>query len=109
MENKGNRLHHWVWFPFRVVWRFIRRSGKRVAVTVAGFVVLLLGVIMLVTPGPGIPTIIAGLAILATEYVWAERALAKAKEKAIQAKDAVLRKSNRPDDTSAASAEEAAE
>ena len=95
MQIKGRHVRHWVWFPFRVVWAFIRRSGKRVAVTVAGFVVLVLGIIMLVTPGPGIPTIIAGLAILATEYVWAERALAKAKEKAGQAKDAVLRMNNR--------------
>lgn len=78
--------------PFKVVARFIRRSGKRIAVTVAGFVVLLLGVAMLVLPGPGIVVIIAGLAILATEYVWAQRLLAKAKEKAVQAKDAVLRK-----------------
>ena len=47
---------------------------------------------MLVLPGPGIVVIIAGLAILATEYVWAQRLLRIAKEKANQAKDAVLRK-----------------
>ena len=34
---------------------------------------------MLVLPGPGMVVIIAGLAILATEYVWAERMLAAAK------------------------------
>ena len=44
------------------------------------------------SPGPGILVIIAGLAILATEYVWAQRLLSKAKEKAEQAKDAVLGK-----------------
>jgi uncharacterized membrane protein YcjF (UPF0283 family) len=47
---------------------------------------------MLVLPGPGIVVIIAGLAILATEYVWAQRLLKIAKEKANQAKDAILRK-----------------
>ena len=47
---------------------------------------------MLVLPGPGIVVIIAGLAILATEYVWAQRLLRIAKEKANQAKDAVFRK-----------------
>jgi hypothetical protein len=47
---------------------------------------------MLVLPGPGIVVIIAGLAILGTEYVWAQRLLRLAKQKATQAKDAVFRK-----------------
>jgi uncharacterized protein (TIGR02611 family) len=78
--------------PFKIVARFIARNGRRVAVTIAGFAVLLAGVAMLVLPGPGIVVIIAGLAILATEYVWAQRYLKIAKEKANQAKDAILRK-----------------
>jgi hypothetical protein len=78
--------------PFKVVGRFIGRNGKRVGVTIAGFVVVLAGVAMLVLPGPGIIVIIAGLAILATEYVWAQRLLRMAKEKANHAKDAILRK-----------------
>ena len=65
--------------------RFIGRSGKRIAVTIAGFTVLLAGLIMMVTPGPGILGIIAGLAILATEYAWAEHMLDKAKQRAGQA------------------------
>lgn len=90
---------HWMWVPFKVVWRFIRRSGKRIAVTIAGFVVLLAGVAMLVLPGPGWIAIFLGLGILATEYVWAERLLKKAKEKAGQAKDAVFgRKKRGPED-----------
>jgi hypothetical protein len=47
---------------------------------------------MIVTPGPGILLIIAGLAVLATEYVWAERLLNLAKQKATQAKDTITRK-----------------
>ena len=78
--------------PFKIVARFIARNGKRVAVTIAGFVVVLAGLAMLVLPGPGILVVIAGLAILATEYVWAQRLLKIAKEKANQAKDAILRK-----------------
>ena len=78
--------------PFKIVAGFIARNGKRVAITIAGFVVLLAGLAMLVLPGPGIVVIIAGLAILATEYVWAQRLLRIAKEKANQAKDAVFRK-----------------
>ncbi len=78
--------------PFKVVAGFIARNGKRVAVTIAGFAVILAGVALLVLPGPGLLVIIAGLAILATEYVWAQRYLKIAKEKANQAKDVILRK-----------------
>jgi uncharacterized protein (TIGR02611 family) len=78
--------------PSKVVAGFIARNGKRVAVTIAGFAVMLAGVALLVLPGPGLLVIIAGLAILATEYVWAQRLLRIAKEKANQAKDAVFKK-----------------
>ena len=81
--------------PFKVVGRFIGRNAKRVAVTIAGLLVLIAGAAMLVLPGPGIVVIIAGLAILATQYVWAERLLKLAKEKANQAKDAILRRDKR--------------
>ncbi len=65
--------------PLSAIARWIGRSGKRIAVTVVGFVVLIAGVIMMVTPGPGVIAIIAGLAILASEWAWAERALDRAK------------------------------
>ena len=78
--------------PIKVVGRFIQRSGKRIAVTIAGFAVLLAGIALLVLPGPGWLLIFIGLTILATEYVWAERLLKTARRKAGQAKDAVLRK-----------------
>jgi len=84
------RIAHWVWFPFGVTLRFIARNGKRIAVSVIGIVLLLVGLVMMVLPGPGILVIIAGLAVLATEYVWAQRALNFAKEKAEQAKNKVL-------------------
>jgi uncharacterized protein (TIGR02611 family) len=66
--------------PFAAIVRYIGRSGKRIAVTVLGFVVLLAGVVLMVTPGPGIVVILLGLAILATEWAWAERALDRAKQ-----------------------------
>jgi uncharacterized protein (TIGR02611 family) len=66
--------------PLSQVARFIGRSGKRIAVTVVGFAVLIAGLIMMVTPGPGVLAIIAGLAILATEWAWAERMLDRAKK-----------------------------
>ena len=55
---------HPAFVPFKAVGRFIRRSGKRIAVTIAGAVVVLVGVALLVLPGPGWVLIFAGLAIL---------------------------------------------
>jgi uncharacterized protein (TIGR02611 family) len=92
---------HPAFLPFKAVGRFIARNGKRIAVTIVGFVVILAGILMLVLPGPGWAAIFLGLAILATEYVWARRLLDKAKAKFGQAKDAVLRKNrNGPTDAS---------
>jgi uncharacterized protein (TIGR02611 family) len=65
--------------PLSAIARFIARSGKRIAVTIAGFAVLIAGGVMMVTPGPGVLVIVLGLAILATEWAWAERALDRAK------------------------------
>jgi hypothetical protein len=81
--------------PFKAVGRFIARNGKRLAVTIVGIVVLLAGIALLVLPGPGWLVIFVGLSILATEYVWAQRVLKTAKEKANNAKDKVLRKNNK--------------
>ncbi len=58
----------------------------KIVVTTVGVLVICAGTVMMVTPGPGIVGIAIGLAILATEYDWAERWLQKAKEKAQQAK-----------------------
>ena len=44
---------------------------KRVAILLLGTSVVIVGIIMIFTPGPAIVVIPAGLAILATEFVWA--------------------------------------
>lgn len=95
------KIIDWVWFPFREVGRFLGRNSKRIAVTIAGFVLVIAGLAMLVLPGPGILIVIAGLAILATEYVWAQRALNFAKQKAEQAKNKVLGRNKPPPDPGA--------
>jgi uncharacterized protein (TIGR02611 family) len=64
------------------VWRWIARSGKQIAVTIVGFALLAAGAVMLITPGPGLVAILAGLAILGTQYSWAQHALQTAREKA---------------------------
>lgn len=52
---------------------------KKCCVALIGGTVLLLGLAMLVLPGPGLAIFAAGLAILATECFWARRAWRKAK------------------------------
>ena len=51
------------------------KLAYRVGVGVVGFLVLIGGIIMIPFPGPGWVVVIAGLAILATEFAWAERLL----------------------------------
>jgi uncharacterized protein (TIGR02611 family) len=57
----------------------------RVVFAVAGVIVTLAGLAMLVTPGPALVIIPIGLAMLALEFAWAERALDHALDKAEQA------------------------
>ena len=88
------------WF---VVWRFIVHQSFRLSVAALGFSVLAAGIVMLVTPGPGLVVIVAGLAILAHQFAWAERALGSARARAAQAKQAAMvrRAARRPPPTSA--------
>ncbi len=93
LEDVGARdVVRWVWFPLREVVRFVRRSGRRMAVSLAGGLLVVAGIALLVLPGPGFLLIVAGLAVLATEYAWAQRALNAARRRAEQARDAVLRR-----------------
>jgi uncharacterized protein (TIGR02611 family) len=87
------------------VLQFIWRSTKRVVVMLIGAALLLGGLVMLVTPGPGIVLIVAGLAVLATEFVWAERMLDKAKAHAAAATDKVRRRRRSRASSTAATAD----
>ena len=77
------------------VLRFMAHQSVRLSVAALGFTVLAVGVVLLVTPGPGLLVIIAGLAILAHEFAWAAIALEKAKARAAQAREAALRRAPR--------------
>jgi uncharacterized protein (TIGR02611 family) len=74
------------WHSPRELLAFILRSSKRAAILVIGLALVAGGLAMLVLPGPGILVVIAGLAVLATEFVWAERMLDTAKEQASKAR-----------------------
>lgn len=55
------------------------RTMRRLFILVIGLTVLLIGVAMVLTPGPAILVIPLGLAILGIEFAWARRWLAKFK------------------------------
>jgi tellurite resistance protein TerC len=55
------------------------RTARRVAIAIIGATVVLLGVAMLVLPGPGILTIVLGLMVLGVEFAFARRWLARLK------------------------------
>ena len=52
---------------------------RRVIVAVIGGTIFLMGLALLVLPGPAVVVIPLGLAILGTEFVWARRWLRKAR------------------------------
>jgi hypothetical protein len=57
------------------------RHARKWVVAVVGGTLLLLGILMLVVPGPGWVTIFGALALLATEFAWARWTLKYAQER----------------------------
>jgi uncharacterized protein (TIGR02611 family) len=63
------------------------RLLRRIAVTVVGTVILAVGVVLLVAPGPGLLVILLALIVFAVEYEWARRHLAAVRARARAAAD----------------------
>jgi len=57
------------------------KQVKRLIVAVIGFTMLLIGIAMIILPGPAFIFIPVGLAILATEFIWAKKLLKRVKSK----------------------------
>jgi uncharacterized protein (TIGR02611 family) len=72
------------------------QQAKRWVKIVFGFTLLALGVLMIVTPGPGWLTILLGLGILAAEFVWARTLLDRLKEQGMRLRDVFVRQSTPP-------------
>jgi uncharacterized protein (TIGR02611 family) len=68
-----------------------RSKVVRASVVLAGFVVVLAGLAMIPLPGPGLLVTAAGLALLALEFVWAERVLERTIDHMGKATDRVKR------------------
>lgn len=56
------------------------KAARRIIVGIVGATVLLIGAVMIVTPGPAIVVIPVGLAILSIEFAWARLWLKRLRE-----------------------------
>jgi uncharacterized protein (TIGR02611 family) len=63
----------------------VRRAFR----VVAGFTLLLIGLVMIVTPGPGWLVIFFGLGLLAAEFMWARRLMDRMKREGERVREAV--------------------
>lgn len=68
--------------------------AKKLVVGVIGSTILLIGLVLLILPGPGFIVIIIGLGILATEFVWAKRLLERAKNHYEKTKQTIKNKTS---------------
>ncbi|HXX16721.1 MAG TPA: PGPGW domain-containing protein [Candidatus Eremiobacteraceae bacterium] len=66
-------------------------QARRFFKILGGFTLLLLGAIMVFTPGPGWLVIFLGLTVLAAEFVWAQRLMDRMRQEGNRLKDSVLR------------------
>ena len=64
------------YFVFRTVGHV-----KRLVITTLGFTILAVGIALIVLPGPAFVVIPVGLAVLATEFIWARKLLVAVKER----------------------------
>ncbi|RJQ49880.1 MAG: hypothetical protein C4538_01390 [Nitrospiraceae bacterium] len=76
------------------------KQAKRVIRVVVGLTILLAGLIMILLPGPGTVVILIGLAILATEFVWAKKLMDRFKDGANNLKNSILNHKTKDRDSS---------
>ena len=81
---------------FDNVWRHLPHPLRWILVAVVGSTLTILGIVFLFIPGPGLPLMVLGVAILATEFAWAEVVFARLKKETdkftAQAKRVIKRK-----------------
>ena len=70
---------------FKSTGQIVYKTAKKIVVAVIGTTLFIFGMIMLVTPGPGVAVIIAALAMLSLEFAWARRWLKIVKERSKEA------------------------
>jgi hypothetical protein len=68
----------------------------RIVRITGGFLLIVAGIFMLVLPGPGILSIVGGLALLSRDLPWADRLAARVKEKVGKSADSSLTENTGP-------------
>ncbi|MCG3146868.1 MAG: hypothetical protein PCFJNLEI_00302 [Verrucomicrobiae bacterium] len=78
------------------MWMHSLKVSKRVVLIVVGLTLLAAGLVMSVplVPEPGLLVVIAALAILAVEFVWARRLLARVKNEGGRLRDRLVKRRN---------------
>jgi uncharacterized protein (TIGR02611 family) len=71
------------------------QQARRYLKIVAGFSLLVLGIAMVVTPGPGSVTILLALGVLAAEFVWARRLLDRLKDQGVRLRGTLFQRADR--------------
>jgi tellurite resistance protein TerC len=59
----------------------VLKRTRRIFVGIVGSTILLVGILMIVLPGPAFIVIPLGLGMLATEFIWARRLLKRMKDR----------------------------
>jgi uncharacterized protein (TIGR02611 family) len=81
------------------------KTARRIAIAAVGATVVLVGLAMMVLPGPAFVVIPAGLAILGLEFAWARRWLRNIRASAAQSLGLLSDGAAKPEPTSDASNE----
>jgi hypothetical protein len=86
---------------FGKTWKLVPKPLRQLIVLVIGLTLIVIGGLLIVLPGPfTLPFVIAGLVVLAAEFVWAEVILERAKHHAKKADPRKLFKKKPPRENS---------
>jgi len=80
-------------------WASMPTPIRRILAASVGMTTLLVGVVLLVLPGPGLVVMLFGLAILATEFTWAKHSMHRVKHHGNRITRGITRR-NKPDSKS---------
>ena len=80
-EEQPSRVRRWARYRDRLRERPRIEFFYRIGVGIVGLAVFAVGIVAIPYPGPGWAILFVGLGILATEFEWARRLLAYAKER----------------------------
>ena len=85
---------------FLATWKTLPRQLRKVIVSVIGFTLITIGLLLIVLPGPfTLPFLILGLVVLGLEFAWADRMLdqVKAQGKKVDPRKLLKKKPKNPE------------